>query len=259
MVEPLDDGTLGARGRLIRGQLESRGVALPKAGSIVGTLVLVHGRRGRKEDYLLIAERFAAVGFRSLIPDLPGHGDHPDPLATYGVRERALPGDLVDAASARFGFAHSKPAIMGISMGGAVTIQAVALEPDRWSSVAVLSTFDTLENVVDFQARKLATHWLAPVWMTGTRWVFESEAQIPLVDIRPVDLLERIPCPILVGHGTNDSVIPIELGHNLRAALPSAIETRWVEIPGADHDNVLITDFPIYATLAEWFLKHRQR
>jgi hypothetical protein len=31
---------------------------------------------------------------------------------------------------------------------------------------------------------------------------------------------------------------------------------RWVEVPGAGHDNVLVTDFPIYAEIAEWFLAH---
>jgi hypothetical protein len=34
------------------------------------------------------------------------------------------------------------------------------------------------------------------------------------------------------------------------------LETQWIEIPGADHDNVLITDFPIYAAIAEWMFKH---
>jgi pimeloyl-ACP methyl ester carboxylesterase len=61
---------------------------------------------------------------------------------------------------------------------------------------------------------------------------------------------------VLVAHGTSDRVIPIKCGRLLYDALPSSIEKRWVEIPGADHDNVLITDFPIYAEMAEWMLHH---
>ena len=82
---------LGDRGNKIRQQLSARGVTLKPAGQIIGTLVLLHGRTGRKEDYLPIAERLCASGFRCVIPDLPAHGDHPATIATYGVREADLP------------------------------------------------------------------------------------------------------------------------------------------------------------------------
>lgn len=257
LVEPLPDGGLGTRGRRLREQLTEQGVRMEPSGVITGTLVLLHGRRGRKEDYLLIAERFAAVGFRSLIPDLPGHGDHPDPLTTYGIRECEIPAALLKEAGTRFGFDGSKAGLMGISMGGAVAIHTAARHPDFWSSVAVLSTFDTLENVVRFQAESLVSRALAPAWISGTRWVFEKQAGIPLSQIRSIDHLPMIKVPLLIGHGTADRGIPLKLGQNLRTSVPKSVSTEWVEIPGADHDNVLITDFPIYATMARWFLAHR--
>lgn len=68
--------------------------------------------------------------------------------------------------------------------------------------------------------------------------------------------MPKLHCPTLIAHGTADHVIPIECGRRLHMALPSNIEKRWVEIPGADHDNVLITDFPIYAEMAAWLLRH---
>ena len=257
LVEPIADGSLGLRGKRIREQLQARTIPLRPPGEITGNLMLLHGRRGRKEDYLLIAERFAAVGFRSVIPDLPGHGEHPDPLATYGVREWTLPAALLAEAAQKFSFDGSKAGLVGISMGGAVAIHAAALHPGPWSSVVVLSTFDTLENVVRFQAEGLATRWLAPAWMIGTRWAFEQEAGIPLASIRSIDHLSQVNVPLMIGHGTSDSVIPLRLGQNLRHAVPESIPSKWIEIPGADHDNVLITDFPIYATMAEWLLTHR--
>lgn len=69
-------------------------------------------------------------------------------------------------------------------------------------------------------------------------------------------LVPGLKCPVFLAHGTSDRVIPVECGRRLYAALPPGIEKRWVEIPGADHDNVLITDFPIYAEMAEWMLRH---
>ena len=70
-------GNPGERGGIIRKQLTERGLTLPPFGLVKGTLVLTHGRKGRKEDYLPIAERLCAVGFRCVIPDLPGHGERP--------------------------------------------------------------------------------------------------------------------------------------------------------------------------------------
>ena len=31
---------------------------------------------------------------------------------------------------------------------------------------------------------------------------------------------------------------------------------HWEEIPGAGHDNVLVTNHPIYADIAEWMIRH---
>ena len=95
MCVPESSGKLGVRGVTVRKQLEERGLLLAPAGKVIGTLVLVHGRKGRKEDYLLIAERLCAAGFRCLLADMPAHGDHPSGLAYYGVREADLPARLV--------------------------------------------------------------------------------------------------------------------------------------------------------------------
>lgn len=54
ICSPDPSGRLGERGTLIRAQLAAGGHELPPAGRIVGTLVLVHGRKGRKEDYIPI-------------------------------------------------------------------------------------------------------------------------------------------------------------------------------------------------------------
>lgn len=256
LVEPLADGILGSRGETIRRQLSERGITLAPSGKIIGTLVLLHGRRGRKEDYLLIAERFAACGFRCVIPDLPGHGTHPDPLATYGLREHSIAEEMLDEAEQRYGFRATHAGLMGISMGGAVAIQTASRHPERWSALAVLSTFDTLENVVSFQAQRLVGPWLAQIWVPGAAWTYRSKSGMSLSSIRSIDAAASLSIPTLIGHGTADTIIPFELGQRLHASLPSSLPQEWVEIPDADHDNVLITDFPIYATLATWFLNH---
>jgi len=132
-------GNPGERGAKIRKQLAERGVTLPPFGKITGTLVLAHGRKGRKEDYLSIAERLCASGFRCVIPDLPAHGDHPATIATYGVREAGLPARVLDEASRKFAFDKQPAGLMGMSMGGSVAVHAAALTDAPWKALAEFS------------------------------------------------------------------------------------------------------------------------
>lgn len=42
------------------------------------------------------------------------------------------------------------------------------------------------------------------------------------------------------------------------SARPGSPGKTWVEVPGADHSSVLITPFPLCATLAEWVIAHAE-
>lgn len=256
VCEPDPRGMLGKRGQVIREQLAQKGLTLPISGSVAGTLVLVHGRRGRKEDYLLIAERFCAVGFRCILPDLPAHGDHPGTTACYGVREAHLPAQVLREAAAKFGFNPQPAGIMGISMGGAVSIRSAVDKDAPWRAAVLVSTFDNLDHVVRYQTSSWVGDWLGSIWSRFTGWFYQRQTQMEISAANSISRVPELRCPVLVAHGTSDHVIPMECGRRLYAALPAGIEKRWVEIPEADHDNVLITDFPIYAEMAEWMLRY---
>jgi dipeptidyl aminopeptidase/acylaminoacyl peptidase len=60
----------------------------------------------------------------------------------------------------------------------------------------------------------------------------------------------------LIAHGTADRVISIDGGRRLFDSLPGDISKKWVVIPDAGHDNVLVTSYPIYADIAGWMLHH---
>lgn len=256
MAEPESRGVLGKRGLLVRDQLVKKGAVLSPRGHIIGNLVLVHGRRGRKEDYLLVAERFCAVGFRCILPDLPAHGEHPGQLACFGVKEFGIPAMALREGAAKFGFSPEPAGIMGISMGGAVSIRAVAQNDTPWRAAVFVSTFDTLEHVIQHQSSGHVGRWLGAAWQGVTNWLYEKKTGMAVSAANSAELLPGLKCPVLLAHGTTDRVIPVECGERLYAALPANIEKRWIEIPGADHNNVLITDFPIYAEMAEWMLRY---
>ncbi|MBL9133687.1 MAG: hypothetical protein JNG86_20930, partial [Verrucomicrobiaceae bacterium] len=95
-------GAPSQRGRRVREQLAARKAPLPRFGACERVLVLTHGRRMRKEDMLFVAERFCAAGFRCIVFDLPGHGDHPGEVAGYGTLESRIPATVACEAAKRF-------------------------------------------------------------------------------------------------------------------------------------------------------------
>jgi uncharacterized protein len=253
---PDPSGKLGERGSKVRQQLNARGLTLEPAGRVRGTLLLIHGRRGRKEDYLPIAERLCAAGFRCVIPDMPAHGDHPARLATYGIREATLPARVLNEAATRFNFKPQPAGLLGMSMGGSVAVHAASIPDAPWQALVIISSFESFPFVIESQASRYIGPTLGPAWAKATDWVYQRKSGISLVDIQPHLHAASIRIPTLVAHGSSDRVIDIGSGRHLFDAFPIGTPKRWIEIPGADHDNVLITSYPIYADIAEWMLRH---
>lgn len=254
LCAPLPSGHIGSRGQKIREDLAARNISPPPAGQIIGTIVLVHGRRGRKEDYLPIAERLCAVGFRCLLLDLPGHGDNTSAVATYGVREAALPSRLLDTASKKFHFDPQPAALFGMSMGGSVAIHSCAQSDAPWQSLVVVASFDDFSTVVREKATSRVGETLGSCWFEATDYLFQAKTHLSTSAVRPAKIASSLKLPTLLAHGTADQAVPMSSGKRLFDAFPEP--KRWIEIPGAGHDNVLITDFPIYAEIAAWFLAH---
>jgi uncharacterized protein len=253
---PEPHGMLGDRGTKIRKQLSARGFTLQLPGKIIGNLVLTHGRKGRKEDYLPIAERLCAVGFRCVIPDLPAHGDHPEKLATYGVKEAGRLTRILDEAAHKFTFDKQPAGLLGMSMGGSVAIHDSALADSSWKALVIISSFDFFKNVIESQASSYAGNTLGPFLANGAAVVYQQKTGMPLIEIEPRRHAAKIDIPTLVAHGTADQVIPLSSGRSLFDSLINSAPKKSIEIPGANHDNVLITDYPIYAEIAEWMLLH---
>lgn len=253
---PLSSGLLGERGKRIREQLDRRGLQLQPAGHVIGNLLLCHGRKGRKEDYLPVAERLCAVGFRCVIPDLPAHGENPKTFTTYGVTESSIPSLVLKEASEKFSFEAQPAGLLGMSMGGSVAIHAAALPYAPWKALVVISSFDRFSSAIECQASGYAGGTLGHLWAKATDSVYRRKSGFSIDDIQPCMKAPSIHIPVMVAHGTNDQVSPSACGKRLFNSFTTVPEKRWVEVPGATHDNVLITDYPIYADIAGWMLLH---
>lgn len=245
----------GERGRILRSQLLSRHVTPPPYGQTRATLVLLHGWRMRKEDLLVTAERFCAVGFRCLIPDLPGHGENPRSVTNFGgtPRERKLPDEIwTDAQSAAP--VRTPRYLWGISMGGAWALAAAAESPANWDGVIAVSAFDALEPVIAARAELETGSWIQ-IFEPGLIVAARIRSEIWLPAANPIDRARRLRIPAFLVHGTEDDLIPISAGRRLFASIATP-RKRWLEVTAARHGNVLATPQPVFAEMAGWLLSN---
>jgi pimeloyl-ACP methyl ester carboxylesterase len=105
-------------------------------------------------------------------------------------------------------------------------------------------------------ARGLVLKPAGPVWAAGTDIVYHGRSGSHLADIQPAKYAASIRIPTLIAHGASDRVSAVARGKCLYDSLPVTTPKKWIEIPAADHDNVLITAYPIYADIAGWMLRN---
>jgi len=253
---PVPTDVFTERARIIRDQLGEKGIALKPAGEILGTLVILHGRSGMKEDYLAVAERYCAIGFRCVIPDLPGHGANHARFATYGVKEGEMVLECYREAAAKFAFSAEPCAVLGQSMGGSVAVHAASLPDSPFRVMILVSTFDKLDTVIHNQSANLLGPILGGAVRGPADVVFGWKTGVRISGIKPVGKAAKIKIPTMIVHGDSDKTVPTAAGKKLYAAFPDTIAKQWLTVPGAGHNNVLVTDYPLYAAMGEWLLRH---
>ena len=246
VVTPIAGGQPGKKGEILRDQVEGE----PVFGEIRGLLVMLHGRHGRKEDLLAAAERFCAVGFVCVLPDLPAHGESPVETVQFGMApaERSLPLEVAQEVSAARGFDELPRYLWGMSMGGSFAVHALAEDKDAWRAAVIVSSFDTLEGVIQDTAEGTLDP-IIPVIEKMTR----MRGGADITAVRPIDLAPEITTPVLVVHGDRDVLISVSRGRRLFRAFGSE-EKQWETVEGGTHAGVLVTPEPLYATMATWLL-----
>src|SRR5262249_7005553 len=112
----------------------------PSFAAPLGTLIVLHGIYDSKESFSGVWGRiFASAGYRVVLVDLRGHGRSTGDWMTYGVVESQDLTKVIDVLEERH-LVAGKLGVFGVSYGGAVAIQAAALDP-RIQAVATMGAF----------------------------------------------------------------------------------------------------------------------
>lgn len=158
-------------------------------------------------------ERFRRMGLNVLIPEYVGYGmsgGKPSERGCQGTADAAYE-YLVRTRHVQAG----RIVAGGWSLGGAVAIDLAARRP-----VAGLIAFSSFTSGIDM-AHRLVPFLPASLLL---RHRFDNVRKIP-----------TITCPILIGHGRQDRIVPFEMGERLARAARAPVTTLWID--EADHND----------------------
>ncbi len=219
------------------------------------TVVQLHGISNCKETSFPRARILADSGYASLLLDLRAHGESEGEFCTFGYFEKYDLKAVADTLAIR------KPgtpmAIWGASLGGAIALQAMALDT-RYAFGIVESTFDEYPKVVEEYGADylfgLRPHWLLNrvIQKSGVIAHFDPTA------VNPVAAAAQIDRPVLFLHGDKDARIPKSFNERNFEAVRNA-EKQWVTVAGAGHTNLWMKDGEHLKSVVYSFLAARRR
>jgi pimeloyl-ACP methyl ester carboxylesterase len=244
---PGDPSELALPRRFETWTLEHAGLRLPvwdipgddPAGPVV---VLIHGWADSRIGGLARIGALAPVASRVILWDLPGHGIAPG-TCSLGLHEleffRQLIATVRGGGDAR---AELPLVLFGWSLGAGLALAAAAGGPSI-AAVIAESPYRLPATPARNVLRARALPWrlnLGPaLFLVGA---LNGDPFFRGFDRAPS--AARVRCPILILHGAEDAVSPMEDARAIAAAAPRA---QLVEVPGAGHNNLWTDPAPAAA------------
>ncbi len=194
-------------------------------------LLYLHGARWNLTGSVTRIERWRKLGFHVLAIDYRGFGRSTDASPSEALSYE----DAQAAWDYLAGVAPGQPRyIVGHSLGGAIATELALRRPEA-AGLVLEATFTSIRDMVEHTA------WsVLPVGLILTQ-EFDTLAKLP-----------RIRTPLIIAHGTNDAIVPYEMGERLFAAANAP--KRFIKVEGGNHHNLSAAAAEQYrAALREMF------
>lgn len=191
-------------------------------------VVFVHGTPGDAENFASFVLK-PIEGAECVSIDRPGFGRTVprEAVPSLAHQAAAVAPLLVERAGV-------KPVVVGHSLGGPIALRLAADYPDKVGAVVVLagSVDPSQEHVLFVQRLGEQLPALVPRVLRNA-----NRELLPLgSELRDLEsALSRVRCPVVIVHGSEDSLVPYDNAAWLRDHLPDAARVWTTTIPGEDH------------------------
>ena len=207
-------------------------------------VVLVHGGpHGVRDDmdFDFWAAFLASRGYAVLQANYRGSGGYGAHWEQAGYRQWGsgrMQTDVEDGAAGlvRAGIADAhRICIVGASYGGYAALAGAALTPDRYRcAVSVAGVSDLVDMLQTGRYASGAHSESSDFWRMSIGDLNSDRDAIRAIS--PVNLADRVHIPILLMHGTDDTVVPISQSQRMYDRLRAAgKDVRFVQLQGDDH------------------------
>lgn len=214
--------------------------------------IVVHGINDDRE----IGHRLSPFLHRAGLPSLTisyrddlGAPSSPDGLHHQGQTEWR---DL--EAAARYALRHgaSRLVLIGYSMGGALITQFMEKSPLSSRVAALVLDAPALDwkAILEFNAERMN---LPGFFALPVEWAIDARISPDWDSLDALNHPEDFDLPILLFHGEEDKVIPIETSDEFAEELPTSI--TYYQVPQAGHTQSWNVDPAQYERRLEQFLK----
>jgi len=204
---------------------------LPAPDPKAPVVLYLHGARWNLTGSVTRIDRWRKLGFAVFAVDYRGFGRSANvaPTEAYAYEDAEAAWDYLAK------LAPGRPRyIVGHSLGGAIAVEVARRHPEA-SGLVLEATFTSVRDMVDQSA-----------------WSFLPVGLILTQKFDALSKIGEVKMPVLVAHGTRDSIVPFAMGERLYEAAPSP--KRFIKVDGASHHNLSGVAFDEYrAAISELF------
>ncbi len=187
-----------------------------------------------------MAQYFANRGYVVIQPQFRGSTGFGREFTRKGHGEwgRKMQDDLTDAV---LHFAEmniidkEKVCIVGWSYGGYAALAGSVFTPDLYQCVVSINGVSDLEEMIETEEKDHGrNHWVVSYW---NKIIANEKLDDDFFDsISPVNFADNVTAPVLLIHGDEDTVVPLEQSEDMADALEDAgKQVQFVEIEGEGH------------------------
>lgn len=199
----------------------------------VATAILLHPIRGDRRSMLSRARLFRKHGYSTLLVDLQAHGESKGSNITIGHLEKH---DVTAAIEyVRAAEPDEKIVIVGRSLGGAATL----LARPSVDAVVLEAVYPTVSEAVHNRIKMrigFLHHIVAPLLLMQLK----PRLGISTDQLRPIDQLVHLNCPIVVATGDQDEHTTIGEARQIYDLVNSP--KQFVAFEGAEHEDLYTFD-----------------
>lgn len=204
---------------------------LPAEDPRAPVVLYLHGARWNLTGSVTRIERWKQLGFSVFAVDYRGFGKSSDiaPTEAYAYEDAEAAFDYLERVAP-----GRKRFIVGHSLGGAIAVELARRRPAA-DGLVLEATFTSVQEMIEQSA-----------------WSFLPVSLILTQRFDTLSKIAEIGMPVLITHGTRDSIVPFHMGEKLYEA--ARAPKKFIKVEGAGHHNLSGAAFEEYrAALKELF------